>query len=400
MLVTRASAGGPAYMQGSPSGWALVQAALRSASVVASRHAVRATFDMSLPDVRLPFDFTLPTPDPSVVLTVALCGLLGGFAVDVALTLRPFARRRRSRERAVFAVVGLAAGCFVLGAAAHRAPSTVAAGAVAAAACALAYWWVLSVVEREAESADLDVLPDDELRRDKTASDRWVLVTGPAGAGKTSLVEGMVAGAGERRAGRARRAVDGALRATELAIRNARGEHGALRLWEAPAITRAAGRLPRLGDFDAVVLAIDPTQHAPIAESFPGVLRGAAAPTDANGRILQLAEALRGECFVWAVVTKADILRLSVHPALLEFPLQVGPGWHRQVRDMDVGDRRRLAEAMELPEIAREHEPAFAWGTRSPLLASTRSSNGRGTFGGAELMEALIEALWPGWSRP
>ena len=242
------------------------------------------------------------------------------------------------------------------------------------------------------------MLPDDELRRGKTRSDRWVLVTGPSNSGKTALVDTMIAAPSLQLAGAVRRADDGELRATELAVRDRRGNAWTLRVWEAPSIDGHRGRLPSLDDFDAVVLTVDPVQHAPIADSFPDVLREGRTPADANGNVLHLAGALPGGPRVWAVATKADLLRFSVRPELLDLPLRTGPGWYEQMRSMDVLERRRLAEALGLDQLTREHQPAFTWGTGSPLFAYRGGSGDQKPFGAPELMNSMLDALWAGTS--
>ena len=351
---------------------------------------------MSVPDVALPFGLALPAIDRAFVLTMLLAALLGGLAVDVLLTLRPFSRHRPSHVGSLLGLMMLIGGCLVFGAFAARGQIPFIVAAVAAALGAFAYWWAHHKIVAEPDAGAAGLLTDADLRRAKTRSDRWVLVTGLAGSGKTRLVEEMIATAPSRLAGPVRSAEDGKLRATEVAIRDRRGGSAMLRLWEAPSIDRGRGRLPALDDFDAVVLTIDPVQHAPIADSFPEALRGAHAPADANEGVLRLAGALGGDCLVWAVATKSDLLRFSVHPGLLGLPLQPGPGWYRQVQSMDVMTRRELAETLGLDQLTREHQPAFAWGSGSPLFAYLGGANGRQPFGVADLMDGILDALWPG----
>ena len=350
---------------------------------------------MNIPD--LPAGFALPAVDPAAALTVLFAALLGTATADVVATLRPFARRRTSRIRALLGLVALVAGCLVFGASVDRDETVLVASAVGAVLGLLGYWMARLKLGQDSDAGTTDVLSDAELRRDKTGSDRWVLVTGLAGSGKTSLVGEMIAAAPTRLAGPVRNAEDGALRVTEVAVQDPMGGVGLLRIWEAAAVGDGSRRLPPLDEFDASVLTIDPAQHAPIADSFPDVLRGGRSPVDANASVLQLAGSMRGNCLVWGVATKADLLRFSVHPKLLDLPLQPGPGWYRQVRNMDVMARRELAEMLELDQLTREHEPAFAWGTGSPFFVYLGGSNGRQAFGGGELMNAMLEALWPGW---
>ena len=344
----------------------------------------------------LPAEFALPAVDRAFTLTVLLAALLGGLAVDVLLTLRPFSRHRPSHMGSLLGLMMLIGGCLVFGAVADRGQTPLIVAAVAAALGAFAYWGAHHKIVAEPDAGAAGLLTDADLRRAKTRSDRWVLVTGLAGSGKTTLVEEMISTARSRLAGPVRSAEDGKLRATEVEIRDRRGRSAMLRFWEAPSIDRGRGRLPALDDFDAVVLTIDPVQHAPIADSFPEALRGGRAPADANEAVLQLAGASRGDCLLWAVATKSDLLRFSVHPGLLSLPLQPGPGWYRQVQSMDVMTRRELAETLGLDQLTREHQPAFSWGSGSPVFAYLGAANGRQPFGVADLMREILDGLWPG----
>ena len=347
---------------------------------------------MSVPDWPLPFDLALPEIERAFALVVLLSATLGALAADVLLTLRPFSRHRTSRAQASLALAMLIAGCVTFGAFADRSQTLLVAAAAAAAAGALAYWAVNRRIRDDWGRAAAEVLSDDELRRDKTAPDRWVLVSGPAGAGKSALVEGMIAAVGPRLAGPVRSGEDGSLHATEFAVRRRDGSEAALRIWESRAIEGGRrGPLPPLAEFDAVVLVIDPTQHAQIADSFPDALRDGWKPADANDRVLQLVEAPPGGRRVWVVVTKADRLRFSVHPPLIE-SLPAGPGWHERVRAMDVIGGRRLAEALNLGQVARDHEPAFAWGISSPLFAYAGDAR-REPFGARVLVDAILDTL-------
>ncbi len=274
--------------------------------------------------------FGLPDVGQDVALTVLLGAVLGALVSDVLLALRPFARHRALRLAA--ALVALVAASMAFGAFADRSWSSLVAAAVVALPGALAYAW-LSGKGGTLRSGAAGMLSDDELGRGKTAADRWVLVAGAAGSGKTTLVEAMIDEARPRLTASARSAEDGDLRVSEFVLRDGRGDVRTLRFWEAPTIETSGRMLPPLTDFDAIALVVDPTQHEPIADSFPGALRDGRGCADANDEVLRLADVLGGGCVVWAVATKADLLRLSVHPPLVE-SLPVGSGWYRQLRDL------------------------------------------------------------------
>lgn len=351
---------------------------------------------MNIPE--LPVELALPTIQRAVALTVVLAAFLGGVAAHVVTTLRPFARHRTSPVGALLGLSALVAGCIAFGTIVVREQAVLLAAAVASGIGASGYSLVYTGLGRRADAGASDVLSDAELRRAKTRADRWVLVTGPPGSGKTALVTQMMGAAPDRLMGPVRNARDGALRVTQVAVQDPVGGVGQLRVWEAPTLGARSRRLPSLEEFDAAVLTIDPVQHAPIADSFPDMLQGG-SPVDANGAVLQLADSMREGCVVWAVATKSDLLRFSVHPGLLDLPLQPGPGWHQQVRGMDVRARRELAETLELGQLTRDHQSAFRWGTGSPLFTYVGGSNGQGAFGSSELMRTVLDTLWPGWGR-
>ncbi len=346
---------------------------------------------MTVPDLALPFDLTLPEIDQVAVLTVLFGALLGALAADVLLTLRPFARRRTPRPMAVLVLTALVAGCIVFGAFADRSQASLTAATAVAALGALTYGWGVRKAEASRDPGAAGILSDAELRRGKAGSDRWVLVAGPAASGKTALVEGMVSETRPRMTAPARSAEDGDLRVTELGLSDRRGTALKLRFWEAHSIEGHRRQLPPLTDFDAVVLVVDPTQHKPIAGSFPDTLRDGREPTDANDDVLRLSEALSGGYTVWAVATKADLLRLSVHPPLVDL-LPVGPGWYRRLRDMSVIERRPLIEGLDLGQLLVEHRPGFEWGRSSPLLAFGGDARGD-PFGAPQLLDALLDTL-------
>lgn len=312
--------------------------------------------------------------------------MLGALVTDVLLALRPFARNRVIRLAA--ALVALVAASMAFGAFADRNWASLAAAAVVALPGALAYAW-LSGKGGAFRSGAAGTLSDDELGRGKSQSDRWVLVAGAAGSGKTTLVTAMIDEARPGLATSARSAEDGDLRVSELRLHDGHGDVRTLRFWEAPTIEKSGRRLPPLSDFDALVLVVDPTQHRPIAGSFPGALRDGRECADANDDVLRLADSLGGGCAVWAVATKADLLRLSVHPPLVD-SLPVGPGWYRRLRDLDAVGRRSLAHELALGQVLVEHQPAFGWGSGSPLFAFAGDARGA-PFGAPELLGALLE---------
>ena len=341
---------------------------------------------MIAPGLAPPFDLTFPDIDRGAALAVLFGVLLAALAADVLLTLTPFARERTSRPVATLMLAAFAAACVVFGAFADHSQGSLVVAAIIGVPTALAYGWASRSGRDGPNAAAVGVLPDGEWRRRKTQADRWVLVLGSAASGKTMFVEALIRECRPHMTTRVRSAQYDGLRVSEVSLSDRR-----FRFWEARSIGRDRGRLRPLTDFDAVVLVVDPTQHTPIAGSFPATLRDGREATDANDDVLRLSEALHGSCTVWAVVTKADLLRLSVHSPLID-AVPVGPAWYPALRDMDVTRRRPLAEALQLGQLLREHQPAFDWGTRSPLFAFAGNAR-RDPFGARELLSALFDTL-------
>ena len=238
-----------------------------------------------------------------------------------------------------------------------------------------------------------------DLRQAKEDGDCWLLVTGAPGAGKTALIERMVAQAHRslRLAAPPRQGAHRDLRATELSTRQADGSARRLRLWE-HTWDEGLPAQPASGDIDGVALVIDGTGVRGTADRFPPAVRTGDA-IDANARALAVAEWLPRGRPVWLVVTKADLLRLSIHPALME-RLKVGPDWDDQLRAFDPVRRSELARDLGVAEqggdTATDGTAPFERGQGSPFLAyAGRGDTGEGAFGGAELLRTIVGTLAP-----
>lgn len=338
-----------------------------------------------------------------LLLTAAFGLGLGGIAAGALALMPPFSRHDApawETAAVLGALAGLCAtaGAFVLD---GWAAGAVAAGA-ATAGGALFWWWA---PPRGSGPGDREHDPErigpGELRRPKEAGDCWVLVTGAPGAGKTALIGRMVAEAHNsvRLAAPPRRGAHLDLRATELLARRADGGARRLRLWEHS--WDEGGGLPARparGDVDGVALVIDGTGVSGTAHSFPPAVRTGAA-IDANARALAVAEWLPRGRPVWLVVTKADLLRLSVHPALIG-SLRVGPDWNDQLRGFGPLERDDLARAVGIAEQGGSADAngaaPFERGQGSPFLACAgRGGDGEGAFGGAELLRTVVDILAP-----
>ena len=336
-----------------------------------------------------------------LILTAAFGLGLGGIAAGALALMPPFSRHDApawETAAVLGALIGLCAtaGAFVLD---GWAAGAVAAGATAAGG-ALFWWWA---PPRGSVAGDWGHDPErlgvGDLRRAKEEGDCWVLVTGAPGAGKTALIGRMIAEAHHsmRLAAPPRRGAHRELRATELTARRADGSARRLRLWEH---TWDAGlpAQPARGDIAGVALVIDGTGVSGTADSFPPAVRTGDA-IDANARALAVAEWLPRERPVWLVVTKADLLRLSIDPGLVG-SVKVGPDWNDQLRGLDPVRRDGIARAIGVTEQGGETAAggtaAFERGQGSPFLAyAGRGDAGEGAFGGAELLRAIVDTLAP-----
>ena len=145
-----------------------------------------------------------------------------------------------------------------------------------------------------------------------------------------------------------------------------------------------------------MALVIDGTGVSGTADSFPPAVRTGEA-IDANARALAVAEWLPRARPVWLVVTKADLLRLSIDPGLVG-SVKVGPDWNDQLRGLDPVRRDGIARAIGIAEhggdTATGGMAAFERGQGSPFLAyAGRGDAGEGAFGGAELLRAIVDTL-------
>ena len=225
----------------------------------------------------------------------------------------------------------------------------------------------------------------------KEADDCWVLVTGAPRSGKTALIARMVeaASAYVQLAAPVRHGEGDGLLVTELSAQRADGSTRRLRLWEHTRETDLPAR-PAAGDLDGIVHVIDGTRVSGTADSFtPAVRTGDAIDADAG--TLALAAWLPKGRHMWLVITKADLLRLSIDPGLVG-QVKVGRDWNEHLRNLNPLERRELAETIG----AAQHEGAFERGQGSPFLAyAGRGDAGDGAFGGVGLIVAIVDTLAP-----
>ena len=239
-----------------------------------------------------------------------------------------------------------------------------------------------------------------ELRRMKITGDFWVLVVGPRKSGKSALVDRMVQSAVDRRsrimtATVPRTGTLGDSRVTEVHLDVADG--CALRFWETTYAAGSPASQPPLQDFDALIVVIDPTQLEHLSSSFPSRLRVPGGTFDGNGLILSLEDALSQSAvpprLTWVVLSKVDLLRFSIAPPLVRFPIHIGHSWHTQMANMPLPECRRLLGALN---VLRAIEPStqLTWGTASPLniFSGTIPGGAVPEFGGADLFDYVADA--------
>ena len=239
-----------------------------------------------------------------------------------------------------------------------------------------------------------------ELWGPKEAGDCWVLVTGAPRSGKTALIARMVASGYVQLAAPVRHGEGDGLCATELLAQGADGSARRLRFWEhtRERETDLPGR-PAAGDLDGVVHVIDGTRVRGTADSFPPAVRTGDA-IDADAGTLALADWLPKGRPVWLAITKADLLRLSIAPELVE-QLKVGRDWNDQLRNLSPPDRGKLAETIGATKhggtLTSDGKAPFERGQGSPFLVyAGRGDAGDGAFGGAGsagLVGAIVDTL-------
>lgn len=337
------------------------------------------------------------------LLLVAFFACMAALSVDLLLTQRPFASRPVSRTAAVVDLAAALMGAAAIGfMPAWNAARLGAAGAGVALGLGLAVVVHRSGHHRpEGQARDDLILPDSEVGRSKRSADRWVLVLGASGVGKTSLVDAMVdrlvAGPVETRfraVGTVRTADYSDARVVEVPIATRSGDTR-LRIWEATGLAGQSTALPRLDAFDAVVIVIAPSFVRAVGSSFPKGIRGEEASSARQEQIVpELFDALNAADVrrlpAWLVLVKADHLRLSTSLALVRFPIEIGPNWYRQMSTMQLPRRRDLAAVLGL-HFCLDAAPPLDWGLGSPLVVFPGGAV-RGTsppFGAAELLDAV-----------
>jgi hypothetical protein len=355
-----------------------------------------------------------------LIWTVAVMPVMAGASfgfiwTSVVLVTRPFARRPiRARDVLLLVPAAIAITYVVASLIAQGYGSSIGITTAAASGIAGMYGAILLAHGRGGGmSSTATVLLDSEITRSKDAQDRWVLVVGPLGAGKSTLVEdmGLAAVAAPSRSTSGDWNTSGSVRlssvwrggnVTEIPIRRPSGEF-VFRFWERDAIPDPNEQFPAFGEIDAVIVVADPTQLPGVGDSFPPALRtNATEPFDANTMLLDIAnraQQAKIEPRVWFAVSKPDLLRFSVDPRLVEFPIQLGHRWQQQAQTMQASSLRQLVDALGVPR-ALDVGNNFSWGAGSPLLVHSstfRNYRNRGDadggFGHLDLLDFLVSAL-------
>ena len=335
-------------------------------------------------------------------ILAAVVGLgLGALAAGALTLMPPFSRHDApawETAALLLALGGLcaSAGAFVLD---GWASTVVVAWGVAVGGALFWLWDLPDAFDVDGSAGDPARLSIRELRRRKEAGDCWILVTGAPRSGKTALIARMVASGYVQLAAPVRHGEGDGLCATELLAQGADGMARRLRFWEHTRETDLPGR-PAAGDLDGVVHVIDATRVRGTADSFPPAVHTGGA-IDADAGTLALAAWLPKGRPVWLAITKADLLRLSIAPELVG-RLEVGPGWHDQLRNLTPGQRADLARSIGAAEhggdTVHDGQAPFERGQGSPFLAyAGRGDAGDGAFGAgsAGLIGAIVDTLAP-----
>ena len=337
-------------------------------------------------------DWLRGLPLPDVMASAAF--VPGAAAGCAAATIVAMTGARAGARGVTVGVVGvLAVAGGVAGALIAVAPAPSQGAAAAAAGCAAGVVGVVGArraLSRHSAYGDELMIGSAEIARPKTSGDRWVLIVGPQGAGKSALVANMLRHARKWSAAPQRRGRANGMAVVEARLTAERGA-GTLRLWEYDGGDPAG--LPAAELFDAAIVVVDPARHAGFAETLPEWARSE-APADANDDILRIDALAPNARVAWVVVSKVDTLRYSIAPGMVESAALGGRQWRDRLETLNVADRRRLAEAMGLDAALREHD-GWRWGTGHPLVSFEGRSGGEGALGGREAMTAVLGAMWP-----
>ena len=331
----------------------------------------------------------LPLPD-AMASAAFVPGAAAGCAAAAIVAMTGAPAGARGVTVGVVGVLAVAGG--VAGALIAVAPAPSQSAAAAAAGCAAGVVGARRVraLSRHSAYGDELMIGSAEIARPKTSGDRWVLIVGPHGAGKSALVSNMLRHARRWSAAPQRRGRADGIAVVEARLTAERGA-GTLRLWEYDGGDSAGLPAPEL--FDAAIVVVDPARHAGSAETLPEWARSE-PPADANDDILRIDALAPSARVAWVVVSKVDTLRYSIAPGMVESAALGGREWRDRLETLNVSDRRRLAEAMGLDAALREHD-GWRWGTGHPLVSFEGRSGGEGAFGGREAMMAVLDAMWP-----
>ena len=107
---------------------------------------------------------------------------------------------------------------------------------------------------------------------------------------------------------------------------------------------------------------------------------------------------------MWLAITKANLLRPSIHPKLVE-QLKVGRDWDDHLRNLNPPERSKLAETIGVTQhggtLTSDRQAPFERGQGSPFLTyAGRGDAGDGAFGGAELVRLIIDTLTRDMKEP
>jgi hypothetical protein len=230
------------------------------------------------------------------------------------------------------------------------------------------------------------------------------MVTGAPGSGKSSLIASMVRAATRgSTALRPWKATDpaatgptGALPVTEIMLSAPTGRLLRVRFIESERSDQMPGSRQSSDDLDAIVMVIDPTQLAGIGETFPQLTTGGhKGQIDAARALLALKSTWSrsggARSVIWVAISKPDLLRLSIDPHLVTFPVAIGPGWYRQMSQMGPQDRQRLAERLGMGLLASPDDGN--WGGGNPWLIHCRPTEPSTEFGAAQLLSNILNRL-------
>jgi len=243
-------------------------------------------------------------------------------------------------------------------------------------------------------------MPPEEIERSKEVDDRWIMVIGMEQSGKSTVVDALLTHLSEDTlsqwmlTGTTRIGEEDEIQISEVTLTHLEGHKRSLRFWETSQLENGPEFFPELDEFDGILVVIDPVQQESLINSFPqGVRYRLSRYFNANNLIASIEELLQSMSTDFrttggTVITRADYLRFSTDPGLVDFPVEVGPDWVKQFSTISQLDRLKLLNLLGISQRTNP-QAKINWAAESPFFVGNTPGGVRAGF--EEMTNIVIE---------